>query len=119
MQNKSLLKISLTIGITGIFILLILANTKEPIKLKIKEINYIYLDKKIQTQGEITSIRSYKESDFQITTIQDSTGKIDITSEITNIKKNQTIKVIGTIKKYKDNLQIQSDKIDLLNAISN
>lgn len=115
MHNKILLKISLAISIIGILILLILANNTEPVNLKINQITNNYLDKKIQTQGKITSIRTYKDSNFQITTINDSTGKIDITSEITSLTKNQTISVIGTIKEYKNNLQIQADKINLLN----
>lgn len=70
------------------------------------------LNQKIQIQGDILSIRTYKQSDFQIITLKDNTGKIDITlNPIINITKNQTIRVIGKITEYKDNLQISADKI--------
>jgi len=112
MHNKTILKISLTISIIGIILLLILANTIHPAELKIKEITIKYLDKKIQTKGIITSIKTYKESNFQILTINDNNKSIDITlNPIQNFTKNQTIRVIGTLKQYKENLQIQADKI--------
>ncbi len=112
MNNKSLLKISLTISIIGILILLILANTIKPEELKIKDISNKYLDKKIQTKGEITSIKIYKESNFQVITVSDKSYKIDSTlNNIQNLTINQSITLIGTVKKYKNNLQIQAEKI--------
>jgi DNA/RNA endonuclease YhcR with UshA esterase domain len=114
MHNQTLLKISSTIAIIGIIILLLLTNTLEPTQIKIKNINENLLNKKVQIQGNITSIKTYKESNFQIITINDSTGKIDITIDNPiNITKNQTIIAIGKVTEYKNNLQIQADKITL------
>ena len=115
MNNQTLLKISLIIAIIGIIILLLLANTIQPTQIKIKNIDESLLNQKIEIKGEIQSIKTYKESNFQIITINDSTGKIDITldSPIINITKNQTIIAIGKVTEYKDNLEIQADKIIL------
>ncbi len=93
---------------------MILANTTKPEELKLKDISSKYLDKKIQTRGEIIKIRNYKESNFQVITIADKTYKIDATlNNIQNLSTNQSVTIIGTIRKYKNNLQIQADKIIL------
>jgi len=115
MNNQTLLKISLIIAIIGIIILLLLANTIQPTQIKIKNIDESLLNQKIEIKGEIQSIKTYKESNFQIITINDFTGKIDITLDkpIINITKNQTIIAIGKVTEYKDNLEIQADKIIL------
>ena len=115
MDNKTLSIISLTIAIIGILILLILSNTIKPESIKIKNLDDTYLNKKVEIQGKIQSIKTYKESNFQIITINDSTGKIDITIDNPiNITKNQTIIAIGKVTEYKNNLQIQAEKIQLL-----
>jgi len=112
MNHKTLLKISITIAVIGIFSLLILANALPIKQYKIKDINNNLIEKKIQVQGQITNIKSYKESDFQVITLNDDTGNIDITIDnIQNLTKNKTIVVIGKVKTYKKDIQIQADKI--------
>ena len=70
------------------------------------------IDRKVRVQGDIFNIRSYKESDFQIISIKDNTGRIDITTDkILNLKNNQTIIITGKITEYKGSLQIQAEKI--------
>jgi len=109
---KNLLKITLIVSIIGILFLLILANTIKPIELKIKDITNKYLDKKVQAKGEIINIKTYKTQNFQVLTIQDNNNSIDVTlSHLTNLIKYQNITVIGTVKQYKENLQIQADRI--------
>ena len=115
MQNSTLLKLSILISIIGILTLLILINIIEPTKLRIKDIFSKDLNKKVEVTGKIQGIKTYKESNFQIITLNDSTGKIDITLDNpTNLTKNQTIIVIGKITEYQTNLQIQADKIQLV-----
>lgn len=112
MNNQTLLKISLIISILGIILLLILINIIKPSQIKIKDINEDLLNQKVEIQGKIQSIKTYKESNFQIITINDSTDKIDVLIDNPiNITKNQTAIVIGRISEYKDTLQIQADKI--------
>jgi len=109
------LKISLIISIIGVFLLLLISNILEPKLIEIKNINKNLLDKKVRIQGEIINIKSYNNSDFQIISVKDKTGKIDITiDKILNLKNNQTIIATGTITEYKQYLQIQADKIFLV-----
>ncbi len=112
MRNRkiSLLKLSFVIAIVGILLLLVLANILPSQQIKIEKINNKLLNKKITTSGEILNLINY--DNFQIISIQDETGKIDITfNKILNLKKAQKITVIGKITEYKGNLQIQADKI--------
>ena len=105
-----LTKLSFTISIMGIFILLLLSNLLSPKLIEIQEITPILINKQIQVQGIVQDIKNY--DNFQVLTIADNTGKINITlDKLTNIKINQTIIVIGKITEYKTNLQVQADKI--------
>lgn len=107
-----IIKLSLAISLLGIIILLILTNTLEPQLKNIEEITTKDLNKKAKVQGTIINIRSFEESNFQIISIKDETGKIDITTnKILELKNNQQIIVIGRVTDYKLNLQIEAEKI--------
>ena len=107
-----LIKLSLSISIIGIFLLLVLSNILEPSLKQIKDITTNDINKKIKVHGSIINIKSYKETNFQIILIKDSTGKIDITTnKLFDLEYNQNIIVIGIVKEYKNNLQIQAEKI--------
>lgn len=110
----NLLNVSLIISLIGIFLLLLLSNILEPKLINIKEINTQLIERKVKIQGEIFNIKTYKESDFQVISIKDKTGKIEITiDKIMNFKNNQTIIVLGRVVEYKEFLQIQANKIIL------
>ena len=113
-----IIKLSLTISLIGIIILLILANTFEPQLKNIEEITPKNLNKKVKVLGKIINIKSFEDSNFQILTISDSTGKIDITTnKILNLENNQDILVIGRVTNYKQDLQIEAEKI-ILNPLT-
>ncbi len=113
MNQKTLLKISLTLSLLGIFLLLLLSNILEPKLTKISEINSEKLNQKTKIRGTIIKI-DYKRT-FQILSVKDSTGKIEVLVNSNNIfqfQKNQKITVIGKIQDYKEKLQISADKIN-------
>lgn len=112
---KNLFKISLAISVVGICLLLFIANVLQPRLIKISDINNKLLNKKVQIQGEVYSIKKYEESNFQIISIKDETGQIDaIINEQLNITSNQEIIVFGTVTEYEKSLQIQADKMILI-----
>ena len=112
MNLKLNLKTTLTISLLGILLLLFLSETLEPKSLNIGDINDKLLNQKAKVQGQIFNIRTFEDSNFQVISIKDSTGKIDITLDNpTNLTNSQNIIVIGTIKEYEQYLQIQADKI--------
>ena len=109
----NLLKISFAITIIGILLLLFLTTLK-PEKKDIANITSKDLNKQIQVSGKITNIRNYNESNFQIITIEDSTGKINIIlNKNLNLTNISNITIIGEVQEYKSELQISvlSDKI--------
>lgn len=109
---ENLFKISLILSLTGIFLLLLLSSILEPKLTKIQDINDKLIDKKVKIQGQIFNIKNYEDSNFQVISIKDETGKIDVTTDkILNLTNNQNITVIGAISEYKNSLQIQADKI--------
>jgi DNA/RNA endonuclease YhcR with UshA esterase domain len=111
----NLLKVSLIISILGIFILLLISNFLGPKQKTISEINPSLTDQTVRIQGIILSIRNMENKSFQILSINDSAGKIDITlNSITRLKKGEKIQVTGKVTEYKKNLEIQADKIILL-----
>ncbi|OGJ22083.1 hypothetical protein A3K73_06565 [Candidatus Pacearchaeota archaeon RBG_13_36_9] len=105
---ENILKICLAISIIGIFLLLFLANTLPPKAVNLGEINDKMLNQKVKVHGTIFRIED-KET-FKILSIKDETGKIDIICECGNLT-YQDIEVEGTIKEYREYLQIQADKI--------
>ena len=107
-------KISGIISLLGIGILLIIAKSSEPMSISISEIKKNELNKQVSITGTIINSRIIEKSNFQVTTIHDESGSIDIISEKTNLTKNKKIKVIGTITLYKNNKQIQANKIILV-----
>ena len=113
------LKSTLIIFLIGLFILLILVNTIQPKQVKISEINKSLLEKSVEISGEIINIKSFEESNFQIISLEDKTGKIDITlNKITNLTNNQSILVFGKVTEYiqenSSTIQVQAEKIVLI-----
>jgi len=93
-------------------LLLFLSNILPPKTINIQDINNKSLNKKVQIQGQTINIKNYEESDFQILTLRDETGEIDVTLDnIANLTKNKNIQVIGTIIEYNGRMEIHADKI--------
>jgi aspartyl-tRNA synthetase len=99
-------KTSFIISLLGILLLLLLLNL-QPSQTNIEDINKKLLNKKIKITGEVTETKNY--TNFQIITIKDQTGKIKVFTEkqisLTNIT------VIGTVREYRDTLQLNAEKI--------
>ena len=108
---ENLLKITLSISLIGILLLLFLAEILEPQVITIDKITNKDINKKVKVRGQVFKI-SNKET-FQILSVQDSTGKIDVlaNSNLSNSMINQNITVLGRIKEYNQYLQISADKI--------
>ena len=108
----SLLPLCLSISLIGILTLLIISNTIQPKLININQITNKQLKKQIIISGQITNIKTYDKSNFQVITIQDKTGKIRATlNNPINITKNQNLIITGKVSEYQGRLQIQANKI--------
>lgn len=113
---KNLFKISLIISIAGILLLLFLSAVLEPKPTKINNITEKMLNKKVKVSGTIEKIED-KET-FQILSIKDETGKIEVLCECENnneinltTKNAQEVIVTGKVQEYKNSLQLNAEKI--------
>jgi aspartyl/asparaginyl-tRNA synthetase len=107
---EKILKISFTISILGIFLLLVIMNELSQKQTNIQNITKEMINRKVNIRGEIINIKNY--NNFQVISIRDSTGKIDITLDKNlNLTKNQDITIEGIVKEYNKTLQIQADII--------
>ena len=107
-----LVQISLIIAIIGILLLLSINILLDSKIIAIEEINNKLLNKNVKVRGEIFNIRSYEDSNFQVISIKDGTGKIDITlNKILNLTSENDIVVMGKVTEYNEYLQIKADKI--------
>ena len=115
-MKLSLIKISFAVSIIGILILLFISTISEPDLIPIKEITDKNLNQQVKIQGSIENIKSFKDYDFIILSVQDETRKIDVLLDKTPefvLAKNQKITCIGKVSQYQNVLQIQADKIIL------
>lgn len=110
---EHLFRVSLSVSLLGIFLLLLLANIIEPKLIQISSISKENIDQRVKISGTITRIQD-KET-FQILTIKDNSSQIDIlcNCDLTNIK---DIEVIGKVQEYKKSLQLNAEKIKELKA---
>lgn len=113
MQEKNLLRVAILCSIIGILILIIISKNIEPQKLNINQITKEHIGQPIQTEGTIFSIKTAEE--FTILEIKDKTGKIKVMAfQNLTLTKNNKVLIEGTVKEYKDELEIEADKIKIL-----
>ena len=70
------------------------------------------MEKQVKIAGQVSSKQTYKNN-FTSFKIKDSSGEINVICSCQNIQINQSIETIGKVQEYKNNLQIQADKIIL------
>lgn len=106
---------SLIISIIGISILLTLSLIMEPKLSTIKELNKKQTFERVKIQGQLTNEKSYNNGTFNILTIKDPTGEVEVLiNKKINININQTLEIIGKITEYKNKVQITAEKIKII-----
>ena len=112
MDEQGLLKVALICALTGILVLIFISNTIEIKQYQIKDITKKMLDKDVQVTGEITRIT--ETPGLYIFDIKDKTGTITaivFKEGPIELEKNQEITLQGTVKEYKDKLEIVAEQI--------
>lgn len=113
-KQKSLLALTLA----GILLLLFLSRIIEPKEIAISDITKDYLDKKVKISAKITDSLTFDDTDFKLLTMEDSSGKITVTLNTNIIFESDETKyyeVTGKVQTYQEELQINAEKIVLLN----
>ena len=111
-ENKTK-KISLAVSIIGILALLIISANIKPPPYDLKDIDNTLLNKQVTVSGTIFNVRNY--DDFQVISIKDDTGRIDITADSNlDLEYDTTILVSGEVREYNEYLQIRADSIKII-----
>lgn len=115
-MKPTLTQLSFTISLIGILFLLFLITFPPQKITPISNINSNQLNKQVKVQGTITNIKEFNQYNFLLITVKDPTGEIDILLSSTNLNqtnltKSQNITIIGKVTQYKNNLQVQAEKI--------
>jgi len=114
MKDPTLLKISLILSITGIFLLLFLLEYQEIKSYQIQNITKSQLDTQIKIQGTITSIK--ETPGLYILNVKDNSSIIPIIifkESPLNLKKDMQVEITGKVQEYQDKLEIIADEIIL------
>jgi len=110
MSLKKLKTLSLIISILGIFTLIILNLTQQPKEITTNQIQNLTDNNYVKIQGQLKESKIF--DNFQILTINDKEGKFTtILFSEQQFQKNSSLTIIGTIQTYKDQKQIQAEKI--------
>lgn len=111
-MKPTLNRISLTITLLGILILLTL-STFPPKKIPISEIYKKPLYHKVNIQGKITHEKTFNKHNFELIILKDnSNSTIDIIiDKPLNLTLNQEVRIIGEIIPYKKTIQVKADKV--------
>jgi RecJ-like exonuclease len=107
-------KICLTISLLGILILLIIVNYYEPSPIEINKISQKNINYLVKINGKITEINIYK-SNFTKLTISQKNDSITAICNCPNLQKNKDIEILGRVEEYENKIQINVDKIILIN----
>lgn len=110
MEEKTLFKIAFSASIIGIFILLLISEKTNLKTIPISEINPSMLDQTIKVNGKVEKIT--KTGLVSIIQLKDETSSIKVVAfENTTINKDDSLEVTGKVTSYKNELEIDSDKI--------
>lgn len=113
----SIKNISLSIVIIGTFLLLFIYQYQEYPILEISSINSKNINKNAMIIGQVTSIKNYPSSNFQILALTDKSNTIPVTIDtITNIQKFENLSILGKINVFNDKFQLNAEKIISLDS---
>ncbi len=112
MEDKTLLKLSLIVSLTGILFLMIISDNMEIKEYKIKDLTKKQVNKDIKVKGTITKVT--ETPGLYIFNINDNTG--DITAILfkedpINLTVSQEVILEGKLVEYKDRLEINVQQI--------
>lgn len=114
---EKLLKISFISSLIGVLLLIIIANSLPTKLVEIKDIDKSYLGQRVAIRGMIFSINNYENQNFQTMIIKNESSLIHVISNSkTPIQKTtKTLRIIGKVEEYNNELQINADKIEIMN----
>lgn len=116
MEESKLFIVSLLFSLIGIIIILIAAKYTELGYTKISEIDKNMVGNYVKIKVQVTSKRELQA--LYLFTVKDESNSIKVIAykddkNLINLKVNQLIEIEGIVKKYKDELEIEANKITI------
>lgn len=114
MDEKRLSKIALLCSLTGILLLLVIAERQDLSTSSIASITNETLNQPVLIKGKITSIKETPA--VAIAQVQDTTGSITVImfrKENMVMQKGDLVEVEGVIKEFNDKLEIETKVVKL------
>lgn len=116
MKEEKLFLVSLIFSLVGIVIILIAAKYDKLEYTKISEIDKNKIGEYVKIKGFVVSKKELQS--LYLFTIKDEDSYVKIVAfkddeNIINLKVNQLVEVEGTVKKYKNELEVEAKKITI------
>lgn len=112
MKESNLLKIAFVCSILGVFLILIVSESKEIPSYEISDLTSGFVEKTVSIQGKISAINL--KSDFAAFTLTNDNSSIKVVAfpdEQLSLKKGDSIEVQGKVEEYQGELQVNADLI--------
>ena len=113
MNEKQLLRISLSIAIIGIVALFFLAQNIEADIVEIDTITDEFIDQKVTVNGEIKELKVL--DDMTMITVKGEISSILVVvfEPLNDLEVGNDVLVSGTVKDYKGKLEIVADRVEI------
>lgn len=109
-------KFFLCLSLFGIFLLVFLIDFSDPVLFDISVINDSVINDHVCVQGFVFRVLFFEDSDFSVVSLKDSSGIINVVvDKVIVLDKGSFIRVCGLVTLYKNELQINADKVFLKN----
>ena len=115
MKSGLIFKMALATSLIGLFILILMTENLELPNTNIEDINKEHLEKQVKISGTVTSITNTQS--IAIMNLKDNTDEIKVIAykkEDLKIKKGQIIEVLGIVKEYENEIEIESSLIKII-----
>lgn len=108
MDEKRLTKIALLCSLTGILLLLLIAERQDLSMSNIQRITNASIDEQVLIKGRIATVKQMPV--VTLTQVQDMTGSITVImfDKNSTLKIGDLVEVQGIIKQYKETLEIEA-----------
>ena len=113
MEDSTLFKIAMFCAVVGITILLLIDEKIDLANSNIASISSAQAGQEVKIKGFVTDIKTTEK--IIIVQLKDYTGEISViifnNKDIINFKKNSILEVVGVVKVYNSQLEIEAKKI--------
>lgn len=114
---QALLKFALVSAIIGTALLIFLSAKLEPRLISINEIDVRKIDNFVKIMGSVISVKDTQS--LFIFDVEDESGKIKVIAykgkEAINLNKGMRVEIIGKVKEYEGELEIEASSVKLIN----